>query len=96
MKSRSDGKSWWKQRIEKNDYTPLTFNNVGNLATKPLENVQEKTYLYHQPRTITNHEKPFSNNYKSSNYYHDDSKCYCSLPTNNDHKNINRSLNWQI
>jgi len=98
MKSRHDEKLWWKQRIEKNDYTPLTFNNDDKVATKLLENVQEKTHSYHQPSTITNHEKPFSNNYiyKSSNYYHDDSKCYCSLPTNNDRKNINRSWSWEI
>jgi len=91
MKSTIGGKSWWKQRIEKNDYISLTCKNGYKLGTKLLGNVQENTNLYHQPSTSINHRKPFSDNYKSTSYFHDDSKCYCSLPTNNDRKvnNVN-------
>jgi len=85
-KSTIDGKSWWKQRIEKNDYIPLPCKNGCKLATKLLGNVQENTNLYHQPSTSINREKPFSDNYKFTSYFHDSSNCYCSLPTNNDRK----------
>jgi len=82
MKSTLNGKSCWE---EKNDYTPLTCKNCCELATILLENFEEKTRLYQQPSTSTNPEKPFSD-YKSTSYYHDDSKCYCSLPTNSDRR----------
>lgn len=85
MKSTVDGKSWWKQKLEKNDNIPLTCKNSCRLATKLLGNVQENTNLCRQPSISIDHEKQFSDNYKSTyGYFHDDSKCYCLLPTNND------------
>jgi len=79
VKSTLDGNS----SLEKNDYTPLTCKNCCELATKLLENLEEKTRLHHQQSTISIYpEKPLSDS-KSTSYYHDDSKCYCSLPTNN-------------
>jgi len=86
MKLAIDEKSWWKQRIEKKDYIHLPCKNSCQLATKLFKNVQENTNVYHQPNTSITHEKPSSDNYKSTSSYHDDSKCYCSLPTNNDRK----------
>ncbi|XP_025207391.1 uncharacterized protein LOC112603158 isoform X2 [Melanaphis sacchari] len=86
MKSTLDGKSRWKEKIENKDYTPLTCKNCCELATKLLENFEEKTHLFHRPSTTsTNPERPFDDNKSSTSYYHDDSKCYCSLPTNSDH-----------
>ncbi|KAE9526236.1 hypothetical protein AGLY_013867 [Aphis glycines] len=82
MKSMVDGKSC----LEKNDYTPLTCKNCCELATRLLENLEEKTRLCHQQSTISTYpEKPFSDS-KSTSHYHDDSNCYCSLPTNNDRR----------
>lgn len=82
-----DGKSCWKSKIEKNyNDAPLTCKNCCTLATKLLENFDEKMSLYHRPCTSENHKKRFGNNFKSSGYCHDDSKCYCSLPANDNRK----------
>lgn len=81
MKSTHDEKSYTKYNVEnysetKNNYSLLTCRNCCDLATKLLKSFQEKNQVNHQLSVRENSEMFTDMNYS----YHDESKCYCSLP----------------